>query len=629
MLPRKLPATALAVCLFSLLATCGASAFGSPPTATSDDGASVSLRQVSMPAPAAVSPRDTVVAARQAAASSGWRGTKCMGRFVMRPQDFKKCETTTCWLFLQEPPYIVLDERMKTAGIDAEIPFPCASPPSSFSRLHGAAFEIMQLTPAKNATCAFAGPECSFNKLVEFIEATSKANPRIKLAMTGLLLETEGRLSIYVVPSISLMQEEMVVIGLRAGAVRQEWWPLKKMVDPFQDAAWGVFAGVIMLLAVYCLLFAGLFGPRPASIHNLFYFYLGDFNEADIATNIAPPNPADANEQTSTQAATTGGVSGLLGKLRSYATGSSRQDPPSTPDNSEAAMHDAYVKRVSNKLAAYRVCIRLLAMSMGAVVVIFLIFYEMAVVNALFVEQTVPFEKSLKNLSEDELRHFSVQKDAATESVFRSIVDPGGKYSEPYPWGRCLTEEQCFNWVLNGSHVVDKYVGFKTIGTYEIIKRDACNRTAIFETKGRRYKFGAGWLFGNSSGTSVEYRREMDKAILEMQFSDSLRSIVDAGTGSLADPECKKVIERIEIGVIGVAIFFFVAPFLVMALLLVLWQACGGRKMFRGFRKRSRFLSRMSRRDVDDFCRSSRADLRQREGEAFLLGRRFPASTSD
>lgn len=84
----------------------------------------------------------------------------------------------------------------------------------------------------------------------------------------------------------------------------------------------------------------------------------------------------------------------------------------------------------------------------------FLLFYEMAVARFLFVEQSRPSLKDVSDLTREQLREYSVEENAATEDTWnRTVFGNGEQYANDseaaYPWHRCSTNSECFDWVLN------------------------------------------------------------------------------------------------------------------------------------------------------------------------------------
>ncbi len=250
---------------------------------------------------------------------------------------------------------------------------------------------------------------------------------------------------------------------------------------------------------------------------------------------------------------------------------------------------------------------RLLQVALSATAVVFLLFYEIAVVNFLFIEQSKPRIQSVEKLSAEKLRHYSIQKNAATEVVWHRTVDPDGRYNEStYPWQRCVTEIECFDWIRNGSAKL--FVGFKTIGTYQVVQRGACENMTIYETNKELYTFGAGWLYGGS--VPVPWRRKIDVQVLELQVTDELRKDVEDDIGSLDKMSCTPpMINDIDVGIIGVSILVFVAPCLVIFVGIIVYYCYRKSRVAESNPRprpvpRTTEARRMSHAQINRFCES-------------------------
>ncbi len=125
-------------------------------------------------------------------------------------------------------------------------------------------------------------------------------------------------------------------------------------------------------------------------------------------------------------------------------------------------LHSNYMRRVSIKLATYRVARRLLQISIGACTMFCVGSYEYSVFHFLGEKPRQPLVRSIDKLSAKQLGQFSVQKNAATETVFHHVVDPKQTRfpnEASFPWERCTTEIECFDWLLNDSHPAKMFVG--------------------------------------------------------------------------------------------------------------------------------------------------------------------------
>lgn len=105
--------------------------------------------------------------------------------------DYAHCKTQTCFLFLDEPPFIVLPPLTNRDNIYK--PFPCSQPQTLHRGLGGIAFEVHALTSSARSSCIFAGEksQCSFNQLHDF--AVWYERYGFRFAVSGAWLDTPER----------------------------------------------------------------------------------------------------------------------------------------------------------------------------------------------------------------------------------------------------------------------------------------------------------------------------------------------------------------------------------------------------------------------------------------------------
>ncbi len=305
---------------------------------------------------------------------------KCLNRFNTHPGDFKECKTNVCFIFLREEPFVMLDKRM-TSDAHAVL-FPCRTPRSKFPQLHGAAFSVMQMTDARNALCVWGGPRCLFNDMVDFIDRHS---PEYQFSASGLLTETSWRRGEVEPswPSVSIVTEQLVIVGPSKGMKkRKNPFPIYNVLRPFRFNAWALFISFLVVIALFAFWTAFVFGPRERTPRNFYYFFFCDYPKHAVAATTPALTAAESMD--------------------------------STVEEMEAM----FLKRVAYRMSSYKVARRILQLAVSLVVVIFLLFYEMAVVHFLFIESKKPIVQNPKALSKEELKGYSIEENAATEKVW-------------------------------------------------------------------------------------------------------------------------------------------------------------------------------------------------------------------
>lgn len=480
---------------------------------------------------AGASASDLARIARQAANKN-----PCLRRFSPDNKDFDTCRERPCFIFLREEPYIRIDPRMQRD--DQTVVFNCSNPTAVFKGLGGTAFEVIRRTAANQSACVWGGPECLFGQMVNFIDETRK-NPQTRdyqFAATGLLLENADRVREHIIPTISLIKEELVIFGVdRSGPTRPRF-PLAQIVHPFKYSTWGAFAGFFWAIVFTAIAAFFAFGSRPVSLRAVAAFYVHGYSDSAVACTTRPPESKALLE--------------------------------SSPEEVERE----YAQRVVKRLATYKVAKRLIRIAISSMIVIFLLFYELAVAQFLFVEQKKPNLKDVRTLTRENLMEYSVEKDAATENTWHRTVFAPGKYKddpESFPWKRCSTNSECFDWALDPSNPVRYVVGFKSAGTYQVLHRSACNVMTVYGTENELYKFGAGWLYGGAVPPS--FRRAVDRDIASVSLGDELHAIADRDAGTLDTTDCKTIFHDIDVGIIGALVIVLSVPTLVLLFLVMLY----------------------------------------------------------
>lgn len=455
---------------------------------------------------------------------------ECLARFKTNPEEFSDCTKKPCFLFLSQPPYVRLDSRMQSH--EQSLLFPCGEPRRHFKFLRGSAFEVMQRTKMGNTSlCVWGGPRCQFNQMVNFIDVQASVNSSYRFGATGLLLENSKRVRQNIIPSVSLLKEQLAFFGPVRGD--RDPFPFDQLVRPFEANAWLLWVAACALVSASFWLTACVFGRAPMTPCALIYFLM-DTRAGVRASTIWPA---------------------------------------ATPPEERTA---EFEKRVVQRFAQFKMARMFLRIAVSAMCVIFLLFYEIAVVNFLFIENAKLLKRDVRELSERDLREFSVEEGAATEDVWNRTVYKRGKYdassSLGFPWKRCKTLTQCFDWATDEENDVKFVVGFQSGGMYQVLRRQKCDEMTRYGTERELYSFGAGWLYGISIPES--YRREVDKQLADMHEGEELPQIIEKDAGILESTKCSPSITDIDVGVVGASVATLVAPFLLMMLLIMSFFCC-------------------------------------------------------
>eukprot|EP00171_Calliarthron_tuberculosum_P011416 IDg11416t1 len=359
------------------------------------------------------------------AAAKGLAQYECLEHFSKnQSKDFAGCVTKPCFIFVSEEPFIRLDSATRTPN--HRKPFPCNKAHWQTPLLGGSVFNVMALTSAGDgALCVWGGPKCRFNKMVKFIDKAATEAPEYQFGAIGLLSEIKERLTANVAQSVSLAQEELAIFGPDPDI--RDSFPFQRLVRPFRLLTWAAFAFFFAAIVIGGWCTACAFGSCSLSLRRAFHFFM-DPREAVVGS--AP----------------------LLTMQESL-------------DHSPSECVRIYERRRLDRIGLFHVAKILLRLALTAMLIIFLLFYELAVVNFLFIERSRPKVQDVGNLTVDDLRRYAVEEEAATEKLWLNAVYKPGKFDQRRPpWRRCAHLEKCFDWALDEKNEVTYVVGFKSAG---------------------------------------------------------------------------------------------------------------------------------------------------------------------
>lgn len=380
---------------------------------------------------------------------------ECLKRFSLANTDFDTCKKRPCFIFLRQEPYIVLNEDvMQKIYANRTVVFDCKDT-GDIPGLGGTTFEFIRRTAASNAACVWGGPECLFNDLVDFIDnsAQNNATGMYQFAATGLFLENSHRERKHLFQSISLQTEELVIFGVDSRRPTRKPFPFMLVLQPFTPAAWASFLVWLFIVAVSEVCAAYTFGPRPFCRRSLLIFVVHGYPDFNVACTSPPPTGGETENQ--------------------------------------------FMKRVDRRIKNCNFARKLTRLELSLIIVVFLLWYEYGLAKVLFVEQRKPSLKDVSKLTREDLELYSIEGNSAAEDTWnRTVFGDGTKYNETtIPWHRSSKESNYFDWILAEKKYQRDYphwrkkrrlefiVGFKSTGTYQVLRRGACERMTIFRTE--------------------------------------------------------------------------------------------------------------------------------------------------
>lgn len=199
--------------------------------------------------------------------------------------------------------------------------------------------------------------------------------------------------------------------------------------------------------------------------------------------------------------------------------------------------------RMLNKIA-----VRSLRFVVTASTILIILFYEITIVNYVFLSKARTLEKDIRNLSPADLATYAVVKDDGTELLFRSLADPNGKYKKKKPpWWQCVSLDDCYDNLLDPAHPAKFLLTYERGLRYKLRKSQTCDHLTVFKTKSPLSSVSAGWYYGYSFPRSVQIA--IDKAILGHRLQHKIQDLLNQAYPQL---RCgTPTVINIQPGVIG------------------------------------------------------------------------------
>ena len=163
--------------------------------------------------------------------------SSCVPSFHENRAFFDVCKTEVCFVFRSEKPFIIMDSTLTSSE-----PFRCRDREKFYPMLSGIFFDILhEMSQLGSAWCTWSGPDCTFDDLVMFVDQSDKAGG-YNFVAGGLLFNLNYRMSNTSIPSVPLLQDELVVVGPRKTVST-----IDSLLSPFSARVWG------FLMCLFCL----------------------------------------------------------------------------------------------------------------------------------------------------------------------------------------------------------------------------------------------------------------------------------------------------------------------------------------------------------------------------------------
>lgn len=147
-------------------------------------------------------------------ANGAYFSTECVSTFLS-PETRKRfdiCLTEECLIIKDQNPIVFLDQSMNNP--EDQRPFLCSNPQGRHPKLRGVFFDIVEkMGPLRNAHCVWAGENCTFDGILNFVNESAIAGYRHRWVASGLLFSHPYRISLHTLPSSSIHEAKLRVFG--------------------------------------------------------------------------------------------------------------------------------------------------------------------------------------------------------------------------------------------------------------------------------------------------------------------------------------------------------------------------------------------------------------------------------
>eukprot|EP00171_Calliarthron_tuberculosum_P009902 IDg9902t1 len=191
-------------------------------------------------------------------------------------------------------------------------------------------------------------------------------------------------------------------------------------------------------------------------------------------------------------------------------------------------------------------------------VLIFVLFYELAVVNFIFNYHSDGQAHRVENLSINELKQYAVSKESAESHIFRRFVDPHDRFISKRPWTETENHTEVFKKILDPSHPARYGISFSDGARYELRKKNLCNKFDLYNTSVPLHQYSTVWYYG--SNLPPKKRTAINQGISELREANKVSPAIDEAVGFMPQ-NCGKIESRIGPLILAVPLAMALAPF--------------------------------------------------------------------
>lgn len=255
--------------------------------------------------------------------------------------------------------------------------------------------------------------QCSFNGLVDFTNIM--ASRGYQFALTGMLLQTPQRMCHHT-PSASFIENQIIVIGEKPMTSTSIQGPLYQLIKPFRFSSWAIFASFFLMFIIVSIAITYRFPfYRGLSVITTFFIFVGERDDALAYENNLVVQAARQRRKRRKQNAS----SIIDFQVEVDMPPSVQEDQVTQQDVSPTdPVMPKQRKDLSSVATRHDLAMTLFRISVLAYVAIFTLFYEVAVVNFIFLQEKVELRKAVNSLSRNQLESYSVLKESSLEAIW-------------------------------------------------------------------------------------------------------------------------------------------------------------------------------------------------------------------
>ncbi len=386
---------------------------------------------------------------------------------------FDKCETSICFLFRSENPIVNLDAHMR------QNLFQCRQRSRIYPGLHGPFLDLVDEIPElQDSYCIWAGPNTTFDGMVDFVRYVSRGERPLKFVVGGMLFQMSYRISNGSIPSASINSGKIVVVSENRLPSRAFSDAMKSIFGPFGHGTWWLLSGIIALFgAVYFLInYCFVTNTRWETICNAM---------------LEPFVPRHW----------------LLGNIND-------------------------VVREGNERETRSSLIRWWKIGAMLFFLISALFYEIGIVAFVTDNRPHVLPFMLRGMGEEKLRKFVVNPGSAFESILRDLALPETISRNPKPWQTVGTFDGIYDTLCNRKKRTARYcLSSDQTALYELHNRGLCTKLAVQDPSDPIPDYTTVWYYSSHVGLTL--RTVLDQRISRLREQGRIQKLIELNVGKV------------------------------------------------------------------------------------------------